>query len=289
MQSRHVSLIITTYNRPEALNLVLESVKRQTVIPDEVIVADDGSTHETLDLIIESARTFPTKIIHAWQEDEGYRLSRSKNNAVAQANGDYLIFLDGDLITHPRFVESHLSFAKPGRLLSGGRVMLSPRYTAKLVERQKLPRMVSAFVSSENRHNFFDSAFLSKVFTYKSNTEENMKGGNSSMFKSDYYMLNGYDENFVGWGYEDSEFAVRAMRAGMTKWKLRFSAVTYHLDHGEDNRKKSGVRVARNLQMLNAIRSSRAIRCVHGLSHHLPSPESQRYAHDKEEERFTKL
>jgi len=271
MREPSVSLIINTYNHPVALNIVLESLKRQTVLPAEVIIADDGSNDETLDLIIETGRSFPVSLKHVWQEDMGYRLARAKNKAVANAVGEYLIFLDGDLITHRRFVESHLSFAKQGRLLSGGRVMLSAELSERIMQEQRIPSRLSLLRHSRNRHNLIDNPLFARIFSHRSNTDLNMKGGNSSIFKSDYVKLNGYNEDFVGWGYEDSEFAVRALRAGMTKWKLRSSAVTLHLDHGENNKRQSGVRVAHNLQMLNAIRKSGSIRCEHGLSQHLPS------------------
>ena len=268
-----VSLIINTYNHPVALNIVLESIKRQTVLPDEVIIADDGSNDETIDLIIETGRSFPVSLKHVWQEDLGYRLARAKNKAVANSSGEYLIFLDGDLITHRRFVESHLTFARQGRLLSGGRVMLSPELSERIMQEQRMPSRLSVLRKSRNRHNIVDNPLLARLLSHRSNTDLNMKGGNSSLFKSDYEKLNGYNEDFVGWGYEDSKFAVRALRSGMVKWKLRSCAVTLHLDHGENNKRQSGVRVAHNLQMLNAIRKSGSIRCQYGLAQHLPASE----------------
>ena len=115
MHKFKVSLIITTYNWPEALFLVLKSVKNQIRMPDEVIVADDGSTKETARLIKKFSKEFKLEIIHSWQKDEGFRAAMSRNKAIAKAKGDYIIMIDGDMILHPNFINDHICFAKIGR------------------------------------------------------------------------------------------------------------------------------------------------------------------------------
>ncbi|MEF1211136.1 glycosyltransferase [Vibrio alginolyticus] len=117
------TLIITTYNWKEALKAVLESVKRQTVLPDEVIVADDGSRDDTKAMIDQLRDGFPVPLIHSWHEDNGFQLSMSRNRAIAKASGDYLIMIDGDMVLSQTFIESHKQVAKPNWFVQGGRVL----------------------------------------------------------------------------------------------------------------------------------------------------------------------
>ena len=120
-----LSLVITTYNWPEALSLVIESIKNQTILPDEVIIADDGSTQETKDLITSFNKGSDINIIHAWQEDIGYRAARSRNNGILKASGDYIVMIDGDMILHANFIQDHISSAEHGYFVQGSRVILS--------------------------------------------------------------------------------------------------------------------------------------------------------------------
>lgn len=122
-----VSLIITTYNWPDALRLSLMSVVAQTRVPDEVIIADDGSGEETRQLICEMAKDFPCVLKHAWQEDRGFRAAESRNNALRQCEGDYVIMIDGDIVMHPHFVEDHVVMARNGYYTIGSRTKLKMR------------------------------------------------------------------------------------------------------------------------------------------------------------------
>ena len=127
------SLVIATYNWPDALALVLQSVRAQRVFPTEVVIADDGSGAATRALIEREAATFPVPLRHVWHDDTGFRLGTIRNKAMAAAAGAYLIQLDGDMVLHPAFVESHLAFAMPGTYVQGSRVMLdAPRTAAAL-------------------------------------------------------------------------------------------------------------------------------------------------------------
>lgn len=133
------SLIISTYNRPDALRLCLLSVKNQTVMPDEVIIGDDGSRRETADLIKEFSRDFPVPLKHIWHEDKGFRLAMMRNKSVAATTGDYIIEIDGDLILHHKFVEDHIRFAQKGCYLKGGRTNLGRKLTEQALQRGQTP------------------------------------------------------------------------------------------------------------------------------------------------------
>ena len=120
-----VSVIITTYNRPDALLLVLQSIESQTKLPEEVIIADDGSDDNTEKLITNYQESSSLNIIHSWQEDKGFRVSKSRNKAIAKSSYDYIILIDGDMILHTEFIRDHINNAEPGFFIQGSRVLLS--------------------------------------------------------------------------------------------------------------------------------------------------------------------
>ncbi|MDV2453612.1 glycosyltransferase [Xanthomonas hortorum] len=114
------ALIVLTYNWPQALRLVLESVKRQSRLPDEVIVVDDGSGAETAALMNALVADFPVPLRHVWQEDLGFRAARCRNLGIAATSAQYVILIDGDMLLHRDFIADHLALARPGRFLQGG-------------------------------------------------------------------------------------------------------------------------------------------------------------------------
>ena len=131
MERFKTSLIISTYNWPEALDLCLQSSLHQVIPPDEILIADDGSDERTAKLVAQYADTAPIPIIHVWHEDNGFRLGSIRNKAIARASGDYIIQIDGDVILPPRFIQDHLSVAHPRRFVSGSRVLLGAEYSAQ--------------------------------------------------------------------------------------------------------------------------------------------------------------
>ena len=132
------TLIITTYNWPQALELVLLSVKKQFLMPDEVIIADDGSTSETEELIKKISKDFPVEIKHVWQNDEGFRAAMIRNKAIAKSEGDYIIGIDGDMILHPLFIKDHIKNAKKNRYIQGSRVLLSEEKTKTVLKNKQI-------------------------------------------------------------------------------------------------------------------------------------------------------
>ena len=155
-----LSLIITTYNWPEALSLVMKSVRNQTIKPYEIIIADDGSNSKTKDLILELKRSTEVDIVHAWQEDIGYRAARSRNNGISKAKGDYIVMIDGDMILHKNFIEDHIFHSEPGYFVQGSRVLLSKEKSQRVLSKKK---MNFSFFSRGlmNRKNQIHSKLLS--------------------------------------------------------------------------------------------------------------------------------
>ena len=128
-----ISILLATYNWPQALKLCLESLATQTDRNFEIIIADDGSTDSTKHIIEQFQSSSPIAIEHLWQEDQGFRKTIILNRAIAAAHGDYLVFLDGDCIVQPDFVARHRQLAQAGHLVTGSRVLLNEKLTQELI------------------------------------------------------------------------------------------------------------------------------------------------------------
>ncbi|TLS72922.1 glycosyltransferase [Aliarcobacter thereius] len=232
-----ISLIITTYNWKEALKLSLESVKNQVLLPNEIIIADDGSRDDTKELIEDFKKNNPNlNIIHSWQEDDGYKLSQSRNRAIARASSEYIIVIDGDMILHKDFVKDHRDFAKKGVFTQGGRVILNEEKTKKIFSGKKIS--FSAFQKGiKNRKNSIRFIPFTKIFCKKNRKTKGIRGCNMSFFKEECIKVNGFNEDFVGWGREDSEFVERFYNNGFLRQNLKFAGIAYHIYHNENSRK----------------------------------------------------
>lgn len=230
------SLIITTYNWPQALRLSVESVWNQTILPKEIIIADDGSKDETRETIEQLRNQSPIPIIHVWHPDEGFQLSKIRNRGIAAASSEYIIFIDGDCILEPHFIEDHIYYAQLGRGICGSRVKLVWSATAKILESGNFVKPF--FLSPAIRFGYHLSAirnrWLSNRFVYEVGslqTKAKFHGCNMAFWKSDAIRINGFDEEYTSWGWEDCDFGFRLRRAGVIIKYLRFAAFHYHLFH----------------------------------------------------------
>ncbi len=231
------SLIITTYNRSDALELVLLSVMKQDSLPDEVIIADDGSGEETRELIERYQVLFPVPLKHCWHDDLGFRLSAIRNKAIAMAKEEYIIMIDGDMVLPSGFVADHKRHAWKGRFIQGSRVLLLKERTARMLARKEFS--VSFFDGGiSNRFNAMKNRLLSRIFSYYRSGHTRVRGANLSFWRSDVLAVNGFNEDFAGWGREDSEFAVRMNNAGIRRKHIKFEGAGFHLYHPEHSRKQ---------------------------------------------------
>lgn len=233
-----VSLIITTYNWPEALELSLKSVLRQTRRPNEVIIADDGSGVSTNMLVEKYSKILSNhgiKLVHSWQPDNGFRLSRSRNLAMAKAKGDYIIFIDGDIIMESRFVEDHLKHAEEGHFVIGRRTKLSDAYSSRIMGTDIVPHPFCSGIA-RGREQAIRSTLLAKLCSKRNKSVDDIHGCNISFWRLDAIKVNGFNCDFVGWGAEDKEFFIRMINNGLTKKKAKFSAIAYHIHHVENSR-----------------------------------------------------
>lgn len=259
-----VSLIITTYNWREAIHLCLLSVLLQTRLPDEIIIADDGSHDGTGELIQQLAAFAPVPIIHSWQEDKGFRTSMSRNKAIARASGDYIILLDGDMLLERHFINDHLLAAAPGTFIQGSRVILSEEKSDQILVNGDIT--ISIFSQGiENRKNCLRSTLLSRLFSTDHGCLEGIRTCNFSFWRRDALAVNGFNEEFTGWGREDSEFACRLSNFGLHRKNLRFKATAYHLHHPICNRDS----LPRNTKLLEETIGLRSRWCANGVDKYL--------------------
>jgi glycosyltransferase involved in cell wall biosynthesis len=224
------SLIVTTYNWEAALDLVLQSVLRQSRLPDEVLVADDGSGPATAELVARYVPRFPVPLRHLWHEDVGFRLTAIRNRALAGAHGSYVLMLDGDMVLHPEFVASHLAFARVGAYVQAGRVLLRQAVTRRLLRGEDV-RIRPWTRGIGNRINALHSPTLARLYRGPRGPLRRTRGGNMGYWLEDARRVNGYNEDCVGWGAEDVEFAARLQNAGVRRRNLKFGGIAYHLHH----------------------------------------------------------
>lgn len=258
------SLVVTTYNRKDALALVLESAVRQRRRPDELVVADDGSRPDTAELVSAFTARAPFPVRHSWQEDLGFRAAASRNRAFAAASGDYLVMVDGDIVLHPCFLEDHLRAARSGWFVQGSRVLLSPEATARALASGRTS-FGPLSPGLRNRLNAVHSRALSRAASHRGTDPFRVRSANLACWREDVVRVNGFDEDFVGWGREDSDFVARLQHAGVARLHLKFAAIGYHLWHRDEPR----AALPQNDRILEQTLATRRVRCQNGIDKHL--------------------
>ena len=259
-----VSLIITTYNRPEALSLVLKSVVSQSKFPYEVIIADDGSEQQTKKCIDFFKESSDLNLIHSWQEDKGFRVSMSRNKAITKSSGDYIVLIDGDMVLHDKFLEDHSKNAELGFFVQGARVLLNQDKTNKAVLRNKIK---FSFFSNglSNRLNAIHSNFLANLFLKKKKDIVGIKACNLGFYRKDCIKVNGFNNDIIGWGREDSEFIVRLINSGINRKNIHFNLIQYHLWHPTFSRNY----LKKNQLILDKSIQKKLIYCNNGINQFL--------------------
>ena len=224
-----VSLIITTYNAPHFLDWCLGSVCWQAFQPYEVIVADDGSSIETKAIIDKWRALLPCRLVHSFQRDDGFRLARSRNLAALKATGDWIVYLDGDCVMPRTFLKSLSTLFSSGRLIFGSRKLLSVDESEQLLL-LGAEKGLSQSVFAGNKFWRLPLGFLRR---FPPRSWKSVRGFLMALCREDLYKLGGFDEGYRAWGLEDSEFAIRADRVGLTLTDSRYKTSLLHLYHPE--------------------------------------------------------
>ena len=259
-----VSLIITTYNRADALLLVLQSVENQSTIPFEIIIADDGSNNKTKELISNFQAKTKLRIIHSWQEDKGFRAAKSRNKAIAKSIGNYIILIDGDMILHSNFIQDHVNNAQPNYLVQGSRVLLTKDKSYKVLHNKTLTFSIFS-LGLQNRKNAIHSNLLSKVFSTHNIFLHGTRSCNMGFYRDDCISVNGFNNEIEGWGREDSEFIARLLNIGIRRRILKFNAIQYHLWHNISSR---GALLKNNMLLESSVEKNLKF-CKNGISSYL--------------------
>lgn len=268
------SLLVTTYNWKEALAAVLESVRRQERLPDEVIIADDGSREDTRALLEAQARDFPTALRHVWQEDLGFRAASIRNRAIAASRGDYVVCIDGDMVLHPSFIADHLALAQPGSYLQGGRLQATLRETRRLLSGAR-PQFApwgdfdfTAAHGDERRHAL-RWPWLARRKARSTNSGVTVMSCNMSFWRDDLLLVNGFDERMEGYGSEDLEIDLRLRNAGLRRRRLKFAALAVHLQHASRAPVDPEDMALPNNRILADTARLRTVRCTLGVDRYV--------------------
>jgi glycosyltransferase involved in cell wall biosynthesis len=273
-----ISIVITTYNRPNALQAVIEGCFRQTDKDFEIIVADDGSGDATRECVAALRARSPVPLQHIWQPDEGFRAAMARNRGILAARGDYILMLDGDCIPLPNYVEQHRKLARPGFMVTGSRVLLSADATARVlagnldIQTAGLAELVRMRLRGDINKlpqlllTLPDLGREKRRFSYR-----RIKSCNMGAWRADLERVNGFDESFWGWGHEDSDLVVRLFNAGVMRKDGAFATEVLHLWHREAQRDQE----SSNRRMVVERKASGVTQAERGLREHgapAPSP-----------------
>lgn len=266
-----VSVLVSTYNKPEWLEKVLWGFNCQTYKDFELIVADDGSDNKTRDLIEGIRKKVSYEIIHVWQEDDGFQKCKILNKAIQAAHNDYLIMTDGDCIPREDFVQVHYINKTAGYFISGGYYMLpmniSKAITLKDIEKQNCFNIQwlkeKGIPKTFKNTKLTTRGFMSTLFNTFTPTNASWNGHNSSGWRKDILNVNGFDER-MQYGGEDRELGERLFNFGVKSKQLRYSAVCIHLDHERSYRTPEAI--ARNMVIRREVRRNKSVWTYHGIS-----------------------
>jgi glycosyltransferase involved in cell wall biosynthesis len=270
-----ISVIVTTYNREDALEAVLRSLARQTDADFEVIVADDGSGQATAALVEAWKAKAGHRVEHVWHQDTGFRAAEIRNRAVLASRGAYVIFLDGDCVVRPDFVAIHRRLAEQGAFVSGNRILLSRQLTEKVLERQLSPEtwgfgrwILERLRGGINRLSALLHLPLGPLRDLRRGKWQGARSCNLAIWRSDLDKVDGFDADYSGWGKEDSDLILRLLHAGVRRKDGVFATGVIHLWHAEADRSQ----LNDNERKLDLVASSDRVRAQRGLSALMAAP-----------------
>jgi glycosyltransferase involved in cell wall biosynthesis len=264
-----ISVIVSTYNREDALEVALRALSRQSDRNFEIVVADDGSGPATARVAREWAAKMALPIKHVWHEDRGFRLSDIRNRGIRASAGAYILFLDGDCIARQNFVAAHRRLAEPGWFVTGTRILLSADLTDRILHQGLEPELwglrrwlVPRARRQLNRFAPLLELRLGAMRKLSAQRWRGARGSNMAFWRADLEKVDGFDGSFNGWGREDSDIFIRLIRAGVLRKDGRFANGVLHLWHPEADR----CRLAENDRQLDEVLHSDRIAAKRGLS-----------------------
>jgi glycosyltransferase involved in cell wall biosynthesis len=264
-----ISVIVTTFNREDALEAVLSTLSRQSDQAFEVVVADDGSCAMTAAVVERWRGRLGVSLTHVWQMKCGFRAAEIRNRAILACRGEYCIFLDGDCIAPPDFISTHRKLAQRGWFVTGNRVLLSPTLTATILQEHLQPEAWSAraWIGERLRGGVNRLAALLKLplgplRRARARRWRGARSCNLGVWRSDLERIDGFDASYTGWGREDSDLLIRLLRGGVRRKDGRFATGVIHLWHPQVDR----AQLTENDARLHAVLQSERTRAQRGLS-----------------------
>jgi glycosyltransferase involved in cell wall biosynthesis len=264
-----ISIIVTTYNREDALDAVLRSLARQDDSDFEVIIADDGSGEATTKLVDAWKVRFGRRLDHVWHTDRGFRAAEIRNRAILAARGAYCVFLDGDCIVRPDFIATHRRLAEPGWFVTGNRVLLSAELTTEVLREKLNPASWSfgrwfaeRWRGGVNRLSALLHLPLGPLRRVRQGVWQGARSCNLAIWRTDLDCIDGFDADYSGWGKEDSDIIIRLLHAGVRRKDGTFATGVLHLWHRDADRSQ----LSENERKLAGVAAGDRIRARQGLS-----------------------
>jgi len=263
-----ISVVLTTYNRSDALAVVLRALQSQTDTHFEVVVADDGSRPEHRARIAESAARCAFPVAHVWHPDVGFTVSRARNLGVAQSRGSYLVLLDGDCVPDTDFVSQHRRLMQSACLVNGSRCLLSQRLTQEVISGAAtvVGKRYSYWLQQWHAGDASKIAPLLRMPDVPLRRESGfrwrgIRSCNMGVWRADFEHVNGFDTSFRGWGHEDADLVLRLFHAGIRRKNGFFATEVFHLWHEEASRERASA----NETTVRERMHSGLVRAVQGL------------------------
>jgi glycosyltransferase involved in cell wall biosynthesis len=239
---------------------------RQTILPQEIVIADDGSTENTSLMLQDNYKESPVPIIHVWHEDKGFRAAKIRNRAIVAASGEYIILCDDDAIPSLFMVEDHVRYAENGYFIQGHRVLLGHDISNAFTFRNISLMNILKLALNRQAGNYFNALRLPIAIIRESNKKiKGIRSCNMSFFRKDIIAVNGFNEDFEGWGNEDVELAVRLYKYGLKVRDIKFKACCYHLYHEPYSRHN----LQKNIKLFKDIMNGEIFFCKNGIDKYL--------------------
>ena len=264
-----ISIVVTTYNREDALDAVLRSLAGQDDRGFEVLVADDGSGPATAALVERWKPRLGVRLAHVWHEHRGFRAGEIRNRAIRESRGGYVVFLDGDCLARPDFVGTHRRLAEPGWFVTGNRALLTQPLTSAVLDQKLEPEHWGAarwlgqrIGGGLNRLAPVLRLPLGPLRKTRPQAWQGARSCNLAVWRTDLDRVDGFDASFSGWGKEDSDLLVRLLHAGVRRKDGAFATGVLHLWHPDADRS----RLADNERRLAHVIESRRVRAEQGIA-----------------------
>ena len=272
------SVIITVYNRPRLLERALISLAHQSKLPNELIISDDGSQEDLVSVVKAFKDKFNFSLIYTRQEDKGFRLARCRNNGIRASRGDYIIFLDQDLVYTKNFLETLVQNRKNGCFCTTYPVRLTQEQTDRITDEMIANFRFDSIITPE-QHQKIKKQYTKDRFYYYMRSiglrahGPKLRGGACGINRTDLIDVNGYDERYIGWGYEDDDLTRRLYQNKTTGINISYDEFPIHLFHEPFH--ENGQRVNRAYYFKSKLKTKlhKAFRAEIGLDNPVDSDE----------------